>query len=168
MAKGQTSYQQPIKEESRRLIWKGAIDRLTHGRGESRIISEPYVRNLWEYSLNEVLRPYTGVKDLDSGVLEEWCQFAGSEYGTKAPSDLRIAYLSGPEPENDLSILHLSPEFKRTAVNRMDNIWKVGAKPSMGTTEASPNGFRSPSGQQQTPLPPVVNENWPPTWVLDR
>jgi hypothetical protein len=30
---------------------------------------------------------------------------------------------------------HLSPEFKRTAVNRMDNIWKVGAKPSIGTTE---------------------------------
>jgi integrase len=27
---------------------------------------------------------------------------------------------------------HLSPEFKRTAVDRMDNIWKVGAKPPTG------------------------------------
>jgi integrase len=27
---------------------------------------------------------------------------------------------------------HLSPEFKRAAVNRMDNIWKVGAKPPTG------------------------------------
>ena len=27
---------------------------------------------------------------------------------------------------------HLSPEFKRAAVDRMDNIWKVGAKPQIG------------------------------------
>lgn len=27
---------------------------------------------------------------------------------------------------------HLSPEFKRAAVNRMDNIWRVGAKSSTG------------------------------------
>jgi site-specific recombinase XerD len=27
---------------------------------------------------------------------------------------------------------HLSPEFKRAAVDRMDNIWKVGAKPPTG------------------------------------
>jgi len=105
MIKTPPSYQQPIKEESRRLIWKGAIDRLTGDRAESRIISEQYVRNLWEYSLEKVLRPYTSVKDLNSGVLEEWCAFATSEYGTKSPSDLRVAYLSGPEPENDMSIL---------------------------------------------------------------
>lgn len=29
----------------------------------------------------------------------------------------------------------------------------------VGTTEAAPNGFRSPSGHQQAPLPPVVNGN---------
>jgi hypothetical protein len=101
----QPSYQQPIKEESRRLIWKGAIDRLTLDRAESRIISEHYVRSLWEYSLTKVLRPYTSIKTLNKEVLGEWCAFAASEYGTKSPSDLRIAYLSGPEPENDLSIL---------------------------------------------------------------
>ncbi len=103
--KVQPGYQQPIKEESRKLIWKGAIDHLTRGRAESRIISEQYVRNLWGYSLKKVLRPYTSVKNLNSGVLEEWCAFAASEYGTKSATDLRIAYLSGPEPENDLSIL---------------------------------------------------------------
>src|SRR4051794_6620770 len=103
--KVQPSYQQPIKDESRKLIWEGAIEHLTRGRGESRIISESYVRSLWEYSLKEVLRPYTSVKDLDSAVLEEWSTFARSEYGTRTPADLRIAYLSGPEPENDLSIL---------------------------------------------------------------
>jgi hypothetical protein len=105
MIKTPPSYQQPVKEESRRLIWKGAIDRLTRDRAESRIISEQYVRNLWEYSLTKVLRPYTRTKTLNNGVLEEWCGFAASEYGTKSASDLRIAYLSGPEPENDLSIL---------------------------------------------------------------
>lgn len=101
----QSRYQQPIKEESRRLIWKGAVDRLTRDRQESRIISEQYARNLWDYSLRNILRPYTSIKSLDNEVLEEWCTFAASEYGAKSTTDLRIAYLSGPEPENDLSIL---------------------------------------------------------------
>ena len=52
---------------------------------------------------------------------------------------------------------HLSPEFKRTAVNRMDNIWKVGAKPSLAATEPQSTGFRSPSGHRLTPLAPVIN-----------
>ena len=33
---------------------------------------------------------------------------------------------------------HLSPEFKRTAVNRMDNIWTAAAKPPTGVTEVHP------------------------------
>jgi len=105
MVKIESGYQQPIKEESRRLIWKGAIDRLTRDRQGSRIISEQYARDLSDHSLRKVLRPYTSLKSLDKGVLEEWCSFAASEYGVKSTSDLRIAYLSGPEPENDLSIL---------------------------------------------------------------
>jgi hypothetical protein len=104
MVKIESGYQQPIKEESRRLIWKGAIDRLTRDRQGSRIISEQYARDLSDHSLRKVLRPYTSLKSLDKGVLEEWCSFAASEYGVKSTSDLRIAYLSGPEPENDLSI----------------------------------------------------------------
>jgi integrase len=52
---------------------------------------------------------------------------------------------------------HLSPEFKRAAVNRMDNIWKVGAKPSLGVKEPPSGDFRSPSGHQTTSLAPSAN-----------
>ena len=49
---------------------------------------------------------------------------------------------------------HLSPEFKRAAVNRMDNIWKVAAKPALGAAETSATVLRSQSGHQQSPLAP--------------
>ena len=54
---------------------------------------------------------------------------------------------------------HLSPEFKRAAVNRMDNIWKNASNPSTGVTEASSGDLRSPSGHQHASLPPAVNGN---------
>ena len=104
-SKARPTYKQSAKNKSRWLIWNEAIRRLTSDRAESRIISELYARKLWEYSLEKVLRPYRGIKQLDRRVLDEWCAFAQSQYGTRRPSDLRVAYLSGPEPENDLSIL---------------------------------------------------------------
>ncbi|MBB5066602.1 hypothetical protein [Granulicella mallensis] len=42
---------------------------------------------------------------LDDTVLNQWCSYAKSCYGTKTPADLKIAYLSGSEPENDLIVL---------------------------------------------------------------
>jgi hypothetical protein len=97
----QPSYRQPVKELSRKLIWKGAVDRLTVDRNNSRIVPEEYARQLWAYSLEKVLRPYTNIQQLDGGILDDWCAFAASEYGKRTAADLRIAYLSGPEPEND-------------------------------------------------------------------
>jgi hypothetical protein len=52
---------------------------------------------------------------------------------------------------------HLSPEFKRAAVDRMDNVWKVGAIPPPPATEAHSSGFRSPSGHQAPPLAAVID-----------
>jgi len=52
---------------------------------------------------------------------------------------------------------HLSPEFKRAAVNRMDNIWKVGARPPLSAAEVHSSGLRSPSGHQQPRLTPAIN-----------
>lgn len=46
---------------------------------------------------------------------------------------------------------HLSPEFKRAAVNRMDNIWKVGAKLPVDVPDVHSASLRSPSGHQATP-----------------
>lgn len=63
------------------------------------------MRNLWEYSKVKVLRPYTAIQNLDNSVCDEWCSFAESSYGKRSASELKIAYLSGPEPENDLTVL---------------------------------------------------------------
>lgn len=99
------SYHQSVKEASRVQLWTNAIHRLTTDRAETRIIPENYMRNLWEHSKTKVLRPYTNIQDLDDGVCDQWCAFADSSYGKREASDLKIAYLSGPEPENDLAVL---------------------------------------------------------------
>jgi integrase len=52
---------------------------------------------------------------------------------------------------------HLSPEFKRAAVNRMDNIWNNAAKPPTSVAEVPPNNVRSLSGHQHASLPPTVS-----------
>jgi hypothetical protein len=99
------TYQQSVKEVSRLQLWTNAINRLTTDRAQTRIIPESYMRNLWEYSKTKVLRPYTNIQDLDDTVCDQWCAFANSSYGKREASDLKIAYLSGPEPENDLTVL---------------------------------------------------------------
>jgi len=47
---------------------------------------------------------------------------------------------------------HLSPEFKRAAVNRMDNIWNNMPAPQIGAAEAPSADLRSLSGHQQSSL----------------
>jgi len=54
------------------------------------------------------------------GVLKRWRSYASSEYGTRLPRDLKIAYLCGPNPRNDLDCL----------VNlgvRIQNVWAIEA-----------------------------------------
>jgi integrase len=54
---------------------------------------------------------------------------------------------------------HLSPAFKRAAINRMDNIWKVGAAttpvPQVGHSDPPPVTVRS---QDQNPATPILPE----------
>jgi integrase len=41
---------------------------------------------------------------------------------------------------------HLSPEFKRSAVNHMDNIWNPSVTPRTDVTDGNSVGLRSPAG----------------------
>src|SRR5205823_6263765 len=54
---------------------------------------------------------------------------------------------------------HLSPEFKRAAVNRMDIIWKVGVTPAIGAAQAFPTDLRSQPGHKQSlPTPQFIGD----------
>jgi hypothetical protein len=99
------SYKQPVKEESRIKIWTHAISSLTTKRKESQILNAKYVQRLWDYSFEETLIKHKLINSVNEKFLDDWLIFAKQSYGTKKADELKIAYLCGPEPENDLKVL---------------------------------------------------------------
>jgi hypothetical protein len=110
-------YTQPVKGLSRKLLWRHAVSTLTTERDEARILQLGEFVEAWEYC-NSVLRQAGLTKGLDPSQLRSWLDFADSRYGRRYPSDLRVAYLCGPEPENDMRIL------VELGV-RIENVWAV-------------------------------------------
>lgn len=91
-----TTYKQPIKELSRKLIWEHAVESLTSKRYDNRILNASYMEHLWLYcqqQLNE---------HLDINHFIEWKKFADICYGDKKPENLKVAFFCGNEPENDV------------------------------------------------------------------
>lgn len=100
------SYKQTVKELSRELIWKNTIDTLTTNRKSNFILNDEYIRNLWNYVYDDVLIKFGLTKDKDDSYLEDWLDYANQIYNPeKDAKRLKVAYLCGPEPENDL--IHL-------------------------------------------------------------
>jgi len=85
--------------------------------------------------------------DLRHTFASHWMMAAGDLYALKDILGHKSILMSQ-------RYVHLSPKFKRAAVNRMDNIWSNGARPSTSVAEAPPVDVRSLSGHQQSP-PPV-------------
>ncbi|HCT8172803.1 TPA: hypothetical protein OT908_003181 [Proteus mirabilis] len=111
-----TTYKQQVKELSREEIWSQAIDKLTINREQQKIIKTETIRKLWDYSFNEAL-PHK-YSNPNMSVLQAWEEFADEIYGSRKPSNLKIAFFCGPEPENDLNIL------TKLGV-RVENVWAI-------------------------------------------
>jgi hypothetical protein len=100
-----SGYKQQVKDKSRRLLWSHAVKSLTAQRTKNQILNERYVRRLWNYCFKERLFKFTSISSANAKILDDWILFAQQCYGAKTPAELRIAYLCGPEPENDLKVL---------------------------------------------------------------
>ncbi|AHG77331.1 hypothetical protein [Mannheimia varigena] len=111
------TYKQDVKEKSRMSLWKHSINALTRKRNESRIIKSSYIYSLWEYIWKEVLSQDSKTfEKLTNEYIKPWEDFSNSCYKSTNAKDLKIAYFSGPEPENDLeTLLNLGV--------RIENIW---------------------------------------------
>ncbi|ATB33894.1 hypothetical protein [Melittangium boletus] len=115
------TYKQSVKEYARRTLWVHAVDSLTVHRRETRVLRESLIRRMWDYAFEDFLLKFKAVSTVDERILQSWCDFADATYGDRRPQDLRIAYLCGPEPENDLTIL------KELGV-LTENVWAFEAK----------------------------------------
>ena len=100
-------YNQKVKNHCRTKVLRHAIKSLTTERSTSVCVERDHVRRAWE-KLNKTeeaqkfFQPFSN-KMVDE--IEKWEEFHDSTVKTKKPSDLRVCYLCGDNPINDLEVL---------------------------------------------------------------
>jgi hypothetical protein len=109
------TYKQGVKSKARETIWQTAVNHLCNEVETARILKPDRLRLTWDrchrIGFSYDLR-------LNDKYLREFEEALASHYRPKAPSELRVLFLSGEEPENDIKCL------RRLGV-RVENIWAV-------------------------------------------
>lgn len=104
-----SEYIEPSKNKIRNLLISSAIETLTTSRQSSTLASRDYVRKVRDYLSDPQKNQYELTQHfaslLSDETIEKWENFYDSIVQTKKPENLKVAYLSGPNPENDLRIL---------------------------------------------------------------
>lgn len=103
------SYDQEEKVECRRIIINHAVESLTTERPTSACVQRDDVDQFWEKLKNtlQVRRSkYMSPREIEDVTkeVEQWKLFSDSQIQTKKPSDLRVCYLGGNNPVNDLKV----------------------------------------------------------------
>jgi len=101
------TYQQPEKNEVRETVLTSAVRCLTKERSLSCIVRPDeladVVRQFCQYT-----KQVPGFRDIEVQTMDElssWQLFHNLEVGSKSAGTLKVLYLCGPEPLNDLSVL---------------------------------------------------------------
>lgn len=114
------TYKQEKKEEARKEIWEKSISTLTFEREKKTLINESVIRKMWRYTFkeSEMTKRLSNSFEIDTDVLNNFCDFINRINPKKRPQELRIIYFCGPEPENDLEIM-LDLGIK------IENVWAI-------------------------------------------
>ena len=119
-------YREPTKRKARNLLLRNAVNALTKDRASTRIIDEERTR---EIALDAADYFEKFAENVTAGLVRDatlerfngWQPLIRSHHQAKHPSDLRVLYLCGPSPENDLDVFMdcgILPE----------NIWAIESK----------------------------------------
>lgn len=104
-----SEYTEPSKNKIRNLLISSAIETLTTSRQSSTLASRDYVRKVRDYLSDPQTNQYELTQHfallLSDKTIEKWENFYDSIVQAKKPESLKVAYLSGPNPENDLRTL---------------------------------------------------------------
>lgn len=105
---GSSEYDQVEKKLCRLTVIEHAVNSLTKDRANSVCVQRDYVRRLWKQfcESEEVQRCFSEEeRNKIEKEITNWELLHDSRVGTKKPSDLRVLYLSGHNPVNDLEVL---------------------------------------------------------------
>lgn len=109
MAGSQASvYNQKEKNESRSRLIEHAIKCLTTERDTSVCVTRDHVVKTWTNlrETQEAMQHFSRAeRENITNAVEEWIKFHKSRIQTKTPKDLRVCYLAGENPMNDLEVL---------------------------------------------------------------
>jgi len=100
------AYSEKQKQTARNEALTHAIKTLTTDRHSSTVARRSYVFDIKSNLINEgspTDRKFA--QKLSDTEINHWESFYDGIVGQKKPSDLRVAYLSGPNPENDIEVL---------------------------------------------------------------
>src|SRR4051794_8762872 len=101
-----SSYNEPLKRRARADVLRHAVEALTIGRATSPLVTEEEFDRLLQYCV-DFIRKHAR-QDLSEAVVplrEDWHVTHTSRVGRRAPADLKVLFLSGPEPLNDFEAL---------------------------------------------------------------
>lgn len=104
----QSQYDQDVKQECRSRLIKHAVRCLTTERNTSACVQRDHVRRVWQQlrESGEVEHYFDPQQRQDiAREIEQWELFHDSQIQTRKPSDLRVCYLAGDNPINDLEVL---------------------------------------------------------------
>jgi len=112
-----SSYSEIEKNKARAAVIGSAIESLTRNRSVSTLARRSYVRDVRDYILGkDNSYDVLVAKELSDTTVERWESFYDSIVQSRSPENLKVAYLSGPNPENDLRVLCQAGVFP-------ENIW---------------------------------------------
>lgn len=104
----QSQYHQDVKKECRSKLIEHAVRCLTTERNTSACVQRDHVRRVWQQlrESGEVEHYFDLQQRQDiEREIEQWELFHDSQIQTRKPSDLRVCYLAGDNPINDLEVL---------------------------------------------------------------
>jgi hypothetical protein len=119
MALSEESYGEPVKQRARQRLIHGAVAALCSGRSTSPLVSRTGFDRMLDYCV-EQMSPYT-TSDLREAAAELrnwWHGVHSARIGKRKPGELKVLFLSGPKPLNDVL------EFARLGVCPT-NMWAV-------------------------------------------
>jgi hypothetical protein len=118
-------YSQPEKNIVRERIISASVTALTTERASSPVVpTEAFLKTL-DYA-SRCLAEHSGtfVADDLKPHVSDWLALHASRVGTRKPSELRVLFLAGPDPTNDLM------EFRKCGV-AYENIWAIESDKDM-------------------------------------
>ncbi|WP_270296107.1 hypothetical protein [Eggerthella sinensis] len=100
------TYTQAEKNIARNTILSHAVSSLTCNRSNAACVRQTYVSDLRNYFLEDAGSPNAlEASKIDNSYIAEWVRLRQVCIGKKDPDDLKVCYLSGPEPKNDFDTL---------------------------------------------------------------